>query len=42
MVPSHARVVIMGEPRRARGLAEPAYDPQSLLPRTDAHEAAAE
>ena len=41
MVPSHARV-IMGEPRRARMLAEPAYDPQKQLPRTDAHEAVAE
>jgi dimethylglycine dehydrogenase len=29
-------VVIMGEPRAARVLAEPAYDPESLLPRTDA------
>ncbi len=29
-------VVIMGTPRPARILAEPAYDPQSLLPRTDA------
>ena len=29
-------VVIAGEPRAARVLAEPAYDPQSLLPRTDA------
>lgn len=30
-------VVIMGKERPARVLAEPAYDPQSLLPRTDAH-----
>jgi dimethylglycine dehydrogenase len=30
------------QPRAARVLAEPAYDPQSLLPRTDAVEAAAE
>lgn len=29
-------VVIMGEPRKAKVLGEPAYDPQSLLPRTDA------
>ena len=29
-------VVIHGEPRTARVLGEPAYDPQSLLPRTDA------
>ncbi|MEM6616332.1 MAG: FAD-dependent oxidoreductase [Pseudomonadota bacterium] len=28
-------VVIAGEPRAARVLAEPAYDPQSVLPRTD-------
>ncbi|MEM6305700.1 MAG: glycine cleavage T C-terminal barrel domain-containing protein, partial [Pseudomonadota bacterium] len=29
-------VVIAGQPRAARVLAEPAYDPTSLLPRTDA------
>ncbi len=29
-------VVIAGKPRAARVLGEPAYDPQSLLPRTDA------
>jgi dimethylglycine dehydrogenase len=29
-------VVIHGQPRAARVLGEPAYDPQSLLPRTDA------
>lgn len=29
-------VVIAGEPRAAQVLGEPAYDPQSLLPRTDA------
>ncbi len=29
-------VVIHGKPRAARVLGEPAYDPQSLLPRTDA------
>lgn len=29
-------VVIHGAPRKARVLGEPAYDPQSLLPRTDA------
>ncbi|MEO0636326.1 MAG: FAD-dependent oxidoreductase [Pseudomonadota bacterium] len=35
-------VVIAGRPRPAKVLAEPAYDPQSLLPRTDAHAEAAE
>jgi len=35
-------VVIHGTPRAARVLAEPAYDPQSLLPRTDAVVEAAE
>ncbi|MEM1301526.1 MAG: FAD-dependent oxidoreductase [Pseudomonadota bacterium] len=35
-------VVIHGEPRAARVLAEPAYDPQSVLPRTDARKVAAE
>ena len=30
------QVVIHGKPRTARVLGEPAYDPQSLLPRTDA------
>ncbi|WP_170430577.1 FAD-dependent oxidoreductase [Ruegeria arenilitoris] len=30
------QVVIHGKPRAARVLGEPAYDPQSLLPRTDA------
>ncbi|CAD0184194.1 Aminomethyltransferase [Ruegeria sp. THAF57] len=30
------QVVIHGRPRAARVLCEPAYDPQSLLPRTDA------
>ncbi len=29
-------VIVMGEPRPARVLGEPAYDPQSLLPRQDA------
>ncbi len=29
-------VVVHGQPRAARVLGEPAYDPQSLLPRTDA------
>ena len=29
-------VVIAGEKRVAKVLGEPAYDPQSLLPRTDA------
>ena len=29
-------VVIAGEPRAAKVLGEPAYDPQSMLPRTDA------
>lgn len=35
-------VVIHGTPRAARVLAEPAYDPQSLAPRTDAVTEAAE
>ncbi|NRB05227.1 MAG: GcvT family protein [Rhodobacteraceae bacterium] len=35
-------VIIAGEPRTARVLSEPAYDPQSLLPRTDATLKAAE
>lgn len=35
-------VIIHGEPRAAKVLAEPAYDPQSLLPRTDAVPEAAE
>lgn len=35
-------VVIHGHPRPARVLADPAYDPQSLLPRTDAITEAAE
>ncbi|MFC3613801.1 FAD-dependent oxidoreductase [Lutimaribacter marinistellae] len=30
------QVVIHGQPRQAKVLGEPAYDPQSLLPRTDA------
>ncbi|MCV2866575.1 FAD-dependent oxidoreductase [Defluviimonas sp. WL0075] len=44
--PEHAlpgtalEVVIMGVPRAARVLAEPAYDPDSLKPRTDAREVA--
>ncbi len=33
---SELEVVIMGKPRKARVLAEPAYDPENLLPRTDA------
>ena len=36
------KVLIMGEPRRARVLCEPAYDPRSLLPRADAREVAAQ
>ena len=28
-------VVIMGQPRKARVLGKPAYDPENLLPRTD-------
>ena len=28
-------VVIMGEPRAAKVLADPAYDPENLLPRTN-------
>ncbi len=35
-------VIIHGKPRAARVLGEPAYDPQSLLPRTDAVSEAAE
>jgi len=35
-------VLIHGQPRAARVLAEPAYDPESRLPRTDAMEVAAE
>ena len=35
-------VVIHGKPRAARVLGEPAYDPQSLLPRTDSVVEAAE
>lgn len=35
-------VMIAGAPRKARVLSEPAYDPQSLLPRVDAHPEAAE
>ena len=35
-------VVVMDRPRAARVLAAPAYDPGSLLPRTDAREAAAQ
>lgn len=35
-------VIIHGQPRAAQVLAEPAYDPQSLLPRTDATAQAAE
>ncbi|WP_299046269.1 FAD-dependent oxidoreductase [uncultured Tateyamaria sp.] len=31
------QVVIHGTPRRARVLAEPAYDPHSVRPRTDSH-----
>jgi dimethylglycine dehydrogenase len=33
---SELEVVIMGKPRKAKVLAEPAYDPENLLPRTDA------
>ncbi|MEN0087962.1 MAG: FAD-dependent oxidoreductase [Pseudomonadota bacterium] len=35
-------VLVAGSPRKARVLAEPAYDPQSLLPRTDIQREAAE
>ncbi len=35
-------VLVDGAPRPARVLGEPAYDPQSLLPRTDAERVAAE
>ena len=34
-------VVIAGQPRQGRMLGEPAYDPESLLPRTDAPQSAA-
>jgi dimethylglycine dehydrogenase len=46
--PDHAapgtelEVMIMGEPRKARVRAAPAYDPENLLPRTEAREVAAE
>ncbi|MDW4550196.1 FAD-dependent oxidoreductase [Defluviimonas sp. D31] len=33
-------VVIMGEPRRAKVLGEPVYDPENLKPRTEAREVA--
>ncbi len=33
-------VIVMGEPRKAKVLGEPAYDPESLKPRTDAREVA--
>ena len=33
---TEVEVVIMGKERPGRVLAEPAYDPESLLPRTDA------
>ncbi len=36
------QVIIAGATRAATVLAEPAYDPQSLLPRTDAMELAAQ
>ncbi|WP_270727541.1 FAD-dependent oxidoreductase [Shimia sp. Alg240-R146] len=36
------QVMIHGAPRPARVLAEPAYDPQSLLPRTDVRQEAAQ
>ncbi|MBO9448678.1 GcvT family protein [Tropicibacter sp. R16_0] len=35
-------VIVAGKPRKGRILGEPAYDPQSLLPRTDATKVAAE
>ena len=35
-------VIIHGKPRAARVLGEPAYDPQSLLPRADAVQEPAE
>jgi dimethylglycine dehydrogenase len=35
-------VLIMGEPRKAHVLGEPAYDPKNLLPRSEAREVAAE
>ncbi|MDP5218587.1 FAD-dependent oxidoreductase [Ruegeria sp. 2205SS24-7] len=39
---TEVEVVIAGAPRKGRVLGEPAYDPQSLLPRTDAAMEAAE
>lgn len=35
-------VLIAGEPRKARVLGKPAYDPESLLPRTDVEKVAAQ
>ena len=39
---TEVEVLIAGRPRKGWILSEPAYDPQSLLPRTDAMEVAAE
>ncbi len=39
---TEVEVLIAGTPRAGRVLSEPAYDPQSLLPRTDALEVAAQ
>ncbi|MCB1421908.1 MAG: FAD-dependent oxidoreductase [Nitratireductor sp.] len=39
---TEVEVIIMGAPRKGRILSEPAYDPQSLLPRTDSTREAAE
>ena len=39
---TEVEVLIAGAPRKGRILSEPAYDPQSVLPRTDAMEVAAE
>ncbi|SLN22945.1 4-methylaminobutanoate oxidase (formaldehyde-forming) [Falsiruegeria litorea R37] len=39
---AEVEVIVAGKPRKGRILGEPAYDPQSLLPRTDATKVAAE
>jgi len=36
LVGTELQVVVAGKPRNAMVLGEPAYDPESLLPRTDA------
>lgn len=39
---AEVEVIVAGKPRKGRILGEPAYDPQSLLPRADATKVAAE